>query len=142
MATGRLDVKVAGKREAERALEKIKEALRPDNLRKSVAKGADVFVEVERDVAPERSGQLKNSVKKEEATDDPVGWIIAPHTIYARIQDQGGTNYPKRKYFKLGEDVYIRKVEIEPKHYVDRAFEEGKEPAARAVIADIISKIR
>lgn len=137
-----VQITVNGKQELDRLLERIKQALSPQGLDESTKKGADVFVEVLKDVAPKETGRLAGSVDAVKKGD--ADYSIGPDVVYDRIQDLGGTIHGNPFLVWEGEEglIFARHVTIPAQHYMLRAFEEGKDPAAAAVIEDVISKIR
>jgi bacteriophage HK97-gp10 putative tail-component len=138
----KITLKVKGKEELKKVLQRMEDAVSPKGLDESVQKGAEVFVEVLKEVAPKETGALAgsvDSVKKEEAD-----YSIGPNKIYDRIQDLGGTIHGNPFLVWEGEEglIFARSVTIPAQHYMLRAFEEGKDAAAAAVIEDVISKLK
>lgn len=142
MAEIHIELKVNGKQELDQVLRRMEQALSPDGLDESVKKGADVFVEVLKDVAPKETGRLSGSV--DAVKKDNADYSIGPDVVYDRIQDLGGTIHGNPFLVWEGEEglIFAKKVTIPAQHYMLRAFEEGKGPAAAAVIEDVISKLK
>lgn len=141
MAEIRIDVEV-DKTAVDAAVRRVAETLEPPVLTDAVADGADVFVDAVKDTAPVRSGALRDSVDKSQS--GPAEFLIGPDTDvipYAVIQNYGGDIYPVRAKalrFEIdGKVIFAQHVHLPGSHYMERAFEEGREPALRAVIAAI-----
>jgi hypothetical protein len=54
-------------------------------------------------LAGKTTGELHRSVRPDlvKQSGDEIVVIVGPHKIYARIQDQGGVVYPKKKYLAI-----------------------------------------
>lgn len=97
--------------------------------RDATAKGAQVMVAYAMQFAPVRAGTLRRSIFADPVTQLSADtWMteVAPHVIYARIQDLGGTIYPvrARALSWLGDDGlrhFARSVTIKGTFYMERA---------------------
>lgn len=124
------------------ALDKVERALSPPSITESVGDGADVFVEGARRRAPHRSGRLAASIGKTQV--DPFTFEIAPDTIYAGIQEFGGTIHSKPlMVFQDGPHlIHVEVVHLRPHPYMRPTFAEDTPKAVEAVRQSIESNIK
>lgn len=100
-----------------------------------VEKGAQVIVANAQNLAPVRRGDLRRSIFA-----DPVRrtsaltWMtqVAPHVIYGRIQELGGTIVPVRARMlswvgPSGRRVFAHSVTLHGQFYLSRGFEQSKD---------------
>lgn len=98
-----------------------------------VARGAQVIVANAQQNAPVRSGTLRRSIFA-----DPVQrtsaltWMtqVAPHVIYGRIQELGGTIVPKRARMlswigPSGRRVFAHSVTLHGQFYLTRGYQQS-----------------
>lgn len=138
----KIKVKIKGKEQVKKALEKAEKALEPESLGDSLGKGADVFVEAVKKTAPKKTGALAGSVDKEKQ--GQTAWKVSPDKVYALIQDQGGTIHGNPWLVfpgSGGETVFARQVTIKGQGYMEKAFREGEQKAVDAVAEDLFKKM-
>ncbi len=133
MADGSFDIE-----DALAALEELRTVARSAG-EKAADRGAQELVRVTRGTTPVKSGRLKNSIFA-----DPVRTAgatfrvdVAPHTIYARIQDLGGEIVPKRARFLSweadGVRHFARSVYLPGSRYFQRGMDEAMGPVQKAI---------
>lgn len=134
MAEIRIEADWEGLGDVQDMLKRVEHVLEPPGLTEVLGVGADVFVDTAAETAPKRSGDLARSMHKD---NDGDGWLIAPNTVYANIQNKGGDNYAVNgapMVFQIdGKTIFTEHVHVPGSHYMQDAFELGRGPAAEAV---------
>lgn len=138
----KITVKVKGKEKVKRALEKAEKALEDDEFGESLGKGAEVMEKTLKQTAPKKTGALSASVSTEKR--GQLEYRVAPDTVYAHIQDQGGTIHGNPWLVfegRGGETVFARHVTLRGQGYMEKAFREGEQKAVDAVAEDLFKKM-
>jgi hypothetical protein len=163
MADARVSWEFDGLQRVKDKLEKIEQALEPEQLSPIMGKGADMFVGYSREhVGMGPSGALHNSIDKTELSDS--GWAISPYVgnesnergtdaaVYASTQEFGAIHYASdisdigmvgymrfKGYF--GTWVQAEEVNIPGSHYMEKGFQDGQYPAVEVVKQEFDKKV-
>lgn len=133
MADIHLDIE--GKEELARKMSHLSKAVRTSIAKDAVDEGAAVIqfhaqLNARNKFSSRQRGQLRNSIRVESKT-SATGAVaeVGPHKIYARIQEVGGTIYPRRASMlhwkdENGEDHFAKSVTIPARPYLRPAAED------------------
>ena len=101
---------------------------------KPISAATGQFVASTASAAPVLTGQLRRSIRINSLTADKASY--GPHTVYAKIQDTGGTITVKRKKVlanKRTGEFFGKVVHIPGWDYMHAGGERGVQPASDAV---------
>ena len=137
-----IQIKLEGMDELRKNLRKIDSSIRSTVAVKAVTEGAYQIADRARMNAPVKKSTLKNSMAvSTKAVHGGAEAEILFQTPYARIQEFGGTIYPRKgKYLKFrvnGKWVNAKQVKIRGKHYLNNAIESEKDAAVDAMAKTI-----
>ena len=130
-----ISLQIEGKEELARKMSHLSKAVRTSIAKDAVDEGAAVIqfhaqLNARNKFSSRQRGQLRNSIRVESKT-SATGAVaeISPHTIYARIQEFGGTIYPRRASMlhwkdENGEDHFAKSVTIPARPYLRPAAED------------------
>lgn len=140
-----LKIEIEGSDELARKMAHLSKAVRTSIAKDAVDEGGAVIafhaqLNARNKFSDRQRGQLRNSIRVESQT-TPTGAVaeIGPHTVYARIQEYGGTIYPRRANMlhwvdENGQDHFAKSVTIPARPYL--------RPAAEDHIAQISSVMK
>lgn len=136
------EIHLEGTEELIKNLQRIDKSIRTDVAVKAVREGAYQIFNRARINAPVLTGALRNSMRVDaKAVGGKAEAEISVNVVYARIQEFGGTIYPRKgKYLKFrvnGKWINAKQVKIRGKHYLGNAIESEKGAAVDAMAKTI-----
>lgn len=125
LQTVKSGVSIEGLPELERALARLGDNLAGEILSKAVGDGAEVFAELMRALAPEKSGDLRDSIVTQEMKREPgsAEWGAGPGRLKRGAPAEG--------FHGMFQELGTVYMPAQP--FIRPSFDEGKDEAAREI---------